>query len=175
MVTKYFKKRGLIVLGFTGAGIGMLMVGGSDMLPFIGDNKPWYVIAGLCLIGGIGGMISIPVLPEMMEVYESDEVLSIKYEKDEVENMVSGLFIAGTSLGEIIGPFMSSYLTKYYGFQTAYDVYALLVFGFVILYFLFCGACSMFVCVTPNQQPLEGGDFEVIDFADYNTGRSTKH
>ena len=48
----------------------------------------------------------------MMEVYETDEVLSIKYEKTDVENMVSGLFIAITSIGEMLGPFMSSNLQK---------------------------------------------------------------
>jgi len=39
-------------------------------------------------------MISIPVLPEMLECIEEDEELATKYDMETIENVISGLFIS---------------------------------------------------------------------------------
>ena len=39
-------------------------------------------------------MISIPVLPEMLESIEEDSMLAEKYDIESIENYTSGLFIA---------------------------------------------------------------------------------
>ena len=39
IITKYIKKRGLMLIGFLGIVIALLMIASSDLLPFIGDNK----------------------------------------------------------------------------------------------------------------------------------------
>lgn len=46
------------------------------------------------MIGFSSGMISIPVLPEMLECIEENEELSSKYDMESVENLISGLFIS---------------------------------------------------------------------------------
>lgn len=110
--TSRMKKRGVLIIGFSCITVAMLMIGGCiEVLPFIAGHESQYVFFGLCIIGGAGGLISIPVLPEMMEVYEEDEALMASTERDQVENMVSGLFVTCSSLGEILGPLMSSYLS----------------------------------------------------------------
>jgi len=45
-------------------------------------------------MGLSAGMVSIPVLPEMLESIEEDEELSSKYDIEHVENTISGLFIS---------------------------------------------------------------------------------
>ena len=67
------KKRGVIIIGYCCITIAMLMIGGCvEILPFIWSHESQFVFFGLCIIGGAGGLISIPILPEMMEVYEED-------------------------------------------------------------------------------------------------------
>ena len=70
----------------------MLMIGGSDtLLEF--QKQPVFVFLGLCMIGLSTGMITIPVLPEMLESVESDPELAAKYDMQSFENLISGLFI----------------------------------------------------------------------------------
>ena len=46
------------------------------------------------MIGLSAGMVTIPVLPEMLECIEEDEELSSKYDMITVENYISGLFVS---------------------------------------------------------------------------------
>ena len=61
-------------------------------------------------------MITIPVLPEMLDTVEEDEILTSKYDMQVVENLISGMFVSVQSIGEAIGPILSSYLTDTYNF-----------------------------------------------------------
>ena len=45
------------------------------------------------MIGLSCGMISIPVLPEMLECIEEDDAVMNKYDIETIENTISGLFI----------------------------------------------------------------------------------
>ena len=88
-------------------------------------------------------MISIPVLPEMLECIDEDEELSKKYDPTTVENVTSGLFISFQSIGEAVGPVAASSLSEAYGFQTAQDIYCWVLTFFFVSYFFTCGMCSM--------------------------------
>jgi hypothetical protein len=46
------------------------------------------------MIGLSAGMVTIPVLPEMLECIEEDEELALKYDMVTVENYISGLFVS---------------------------------------------------------------------------------
>lgn len=61
-------------------------------------------------------MISIPCLPEMLESIEEDPELASIYDPEQVENFISGLFVIVQSLGEAVGPMISSSLAEAYGF-----------------------------------------------------------
>jgi hypothetical protein len=108
------QKRGLIIVGLTVIQIAMLMIGGSDTLDdvlanFHGDS--FFIFLGLCLVGLSAGLVSIPVLPEMLESIEQDEELASQYELDDMENLISGLFVSFQSAGEALGPSVASILS----------------------------------------------------------------
>lgn len=44
-------------------------------------------------MGLSAGMITIPVLPEMLETVEDDPKIMAKYDMESIENACSGLFI----------------------------------------------------------------------------------
>ena len=80
--------------------------------------------------------------------------------------MVSSLFIAASSSGEILGPFMSSFLSYYYDFVTAYETYSLVLVCFVALYILLCGGWHMFSCCEVPTESL--GDEEILQLVEGN-------
>ena len=73
----------------------MLMIGGSDFLDSIinFDRQPVFVFIGLILVGLSAGLVSIPVLPEMLESVETNEKLQEKFDLAGMESLISGLFI----------------------------------------------------------------------------------
>ena len=110
LLTQRMKKRGIILIGFIQITFAMLMIGGSDSL-FEFQKQPVFIFIGLCIVGLSAGMITIPVLPEMLESIEEDPELSMKYDMESVENYTSGLFIAFQSMGEALGPIAGSIIT----------------------------------------------------------------
>ena len=107
------------------------------------------------MIGMSAGMVSIPVLPEMLESIEDDDTLREKYDMETVENVISGLFVSFQSIGEAIGPMISSYLTEEYGFTISQEAYSLVLLIFCVSYFLTCGNFSMFTKEEPFNQEEE--------------------
>ena len=99
---------------------------------------------GLTLTGLSAGLVTIPVLPEMLESVESDKELADKFDLAGMESLISGLFIFFQSIGEASGPVVSSYLTDKYGFTTSQEVYTAYLTIFFIAYFFTCGNFSMF-------------------------------
>lgn len=143
LMTQRMKKRGIIVIGFVMITVAMLMIGGSDSIIEF-QKQPVFIFLGLCIIGLSAGMVSIPVLPEMLECVADDEELSGMYNMETIENVISGLFISFQSIGEAIGPVVSSYLTHHLGFQISQEIYAGILTLFFVAYFLMCGGMSIF-------------------------------
>jgi cyanate permease len=65
LLIQKISRRATIFLGIIALGIGMAFVGTSKELGL--DNNPALIILGLMIIGAASGMVSIPVLPEMLE------------------------------------------------------------------------------------------------------------
>lgn len=143
LLTQRVEKRGIILIGFVLITLAMAMIGGSDQL-FQFQKQPVFVFIGLCVMGVSAGMVSIPVLPEMLDSIGEDEELGKKYDKEMLENYISGLFVSFQSLGEAIGPMVSSYLADTYNFQTSQESFSFLLFIFFISYFFSCGNFKMF-------------------------------
>ena len=104
------------------------------------------------MIGLSAGMVTIPVLPEMLEAIEDDEELSHKYDMMTVENYISGLFVSFQSLGEALGPMFGSLLTDQFGFAMSQEIYAAILTIFFSAYFLLCGNFSMFIDTRKKKQ-----------------------
>jgi MFS family permease len=60
-------------------------------------------------------------------------------EKEVLQNKISGIFIASQGLGEALGPVLGSVFEELVGFRSSQDIVALVLLGFMILYFIFCG------------------------------------
>lgn len=93
LLTQRIKKRGVIIVGFIIIAIAMTMIGGSDVI-FKFQRQPVFIFLGLCLIGVSAGLVSIPVLPEMLEAVEVNKELAEKYDMESIENYISGLFVS---------------------------------------------------------------------------------
>ena len=65
LFTQKLPKRAVIMIGIILMSIGIFFVGTSKTLSL--ENSPTMIILGLMIIGSAAGMISIPVLPEMLE------------------------------------------------------------------------------------------------------------
>ena len=92
LLTDMFKKRGLILIGFFLITLAMLMIGGTDAIPIFYKN-PFFIFIGLCLMGLSTSLCTIPCLPEMLEAIEEDPEMIDKYDDEELENVISGLFV----------------------------------------------------------------------------------
>ena len=115
LFTERLPKRAVILIGIMMMSLGMFFVGTSKSIGL--ENNPALILLGLMIIGASAGMISIPVLPEMLEAI--DERDDKKYNLEELNNFISGIFVTCTGLGEFIGPVLSSFLNERYGFREA--------------------------------------------------------
>ena len=140
LFTERLPKRAVILIGILMMSIGMFFVGTSKSLGL--ENNPAMIILGLMIIGAAAGMISIPVLPEMLEAIE--ESSDKNYNVEELNNYISGIFVTCTGLGEFIGPVLSSFLNDRYGFREAQDIYANIIMAFAIIYFFSVGHIYIF-------------------------------
>jgi MFS family permease len=118
LLTDRFKKRGLILIGFICLTFAMLMIGGTDAIEIFYKN-PFFIFLGLCIMGLSTSLCTIPCLPEMLDAIEEDPSFDNRYDEEELENVISGLFVTVQSLGEAIGPMVSSLLVDNYGFRNA--------------------------------------------------------
>lgn len=108
LLTDRLPKRGIIVIGFFIAIFCMLLIGGKNLITAYDEVTAKTLVTGLCVFGASMAFVSVPILPEMMEAYEEDENLSKNFSKESVENTVSGISVSASSLGEFIGPLISS-------------------------------------------------------------------
>jgi len=148
LFTDRLPKRAVILIGIVLMSIGMFFVGTSKSLGL--ENNPAMIILGMMMVGAAAGMISIPVLPEMLEAIE--ERNDRKYEIEELNNYISGIFVTCTGLGEFIGPVLSSFLNEKYGFREAQDIYANVIMVFALIYFFSVGHFYIFFRTEKEKQ-----------------------
>jgi MFS family permease len=164
LLTQRMRKRGIILIGFLLIAMAQAMIGGSDFL-FQFQKQPVFIFIGLCFIGLSAGMVTIPVLPEMLESIEDDSELSHKYDMEQVANFISGMFVTYQSIGEAIGPMISSTIAEYYSFTVSQEFFAIVLLIFSFCYFSFCGNFAMFGKDTRHfgSKMQEGEDLSLID------------
>ena len=147
--------------------IGIFFVGTSKTLSL--ENSPTMIILGLMIIGSAAGMISIPVLPEMLEAIE--EKKDRNYNMEALNDYISAIFVTSTGLGEFIGPTLSSMLNVKYGFRESMDIYANIVLIFALLYFMSVGHFFIFIRTDRERSlstPMEQKHVELSEMTDSN-------
>lgn len=113
----------------------MFLIGTSPLLSL--DRSSTTIMIGLLILGFSAPMISIPLLPDMLESIEV--ATDLNYDDGEVNNLAASLFVTCSGVGEALGPILNSVLKKFYGFERAYEIFGLMFFSFAFIYFLFCG------------------------------------
>ena len=118
----------------------VFMIGASPLLN-LQDSIQW-VFTGLALCGFTASLITVPLLPEML-----DQIIS-KYpalkDSEELNDSASGYFNGCLGVGEAIGPVVASQLVATMGFRSGCDVLALVLFVYTLFYFLFNGRSEIF-------------------------------
>lgn len=149
------------------------MIGGSDFL-FQFQKQPVFIFIGLCVMGLSAGLVTIPVMPEMLEAIEDDAELSQKYDMEQVANFISGLFVTYQSMGEAIGPIISSSIAEWYNFTASQEFFAIVLFMFSFFYFSMCGNFSMFGGDSRLRvsRIMEGEDLSLIENENHLSNRS---
>jgi hypothetical protein len=68
------------------------MIGGNEYIREY-NKESFFILWGLIIIGCSAGMVTIPVLPEMLDVINEDKEIIDKYDNEYIQNVISGLFI----------------------------------------------------------------------------------
>ena len=146
------------------------------------------ILCGLVVMGLGAPMVSIPVLPEVLDSLEQRKDLN--YDQDQVNNRVTSYFVCATGIGEAVGPITSSSLEHLVGFSHAYEIFGLTLITFTVIYFVFCGGfeiCRAADTIDLNQsnssvsvRSMRGSKIGVIRYMTCSFGqnlyeRNTKH
>lgn len=89
ILTSRLRKPGVICLGYLVISVGLLLTGPSKVLGIY--NSPAFIILGLAIMGFGCGLIIIPVMPDMIEAVDERK---LGIDEVELNNNISGLFIA---------------------------------------------------------------------------------
>jgi hypothetical protein len=70
-LTARMQKRGVLIIGYFLITLGLFLIGSVTLFSFVlSGPHPIVIFVGLMIVGMAGALVAIPVLPEMMEVYE---------------------------------------------------------------------------------------------------------
>lgn len=64
--------------------------------------------------------------------------------QSEISDNFSGIFNCAGGLGQIVGPSVAGAIDDKFGYNWTFDVVALVVFGYLLIYFLVCGGFGSF-------------------------------
>lgn len=154
-ITSRYSKRGVVFFGLVIQNVGINVTGFDNR----GD---WKLTVGFTLLGlvlfGVGtAMVTIPIMPEILEAIEEHPKHRDGFNELVMQNNVAGYFIVCQAVGETCGPLTSSFLKLHYRFRPAQQFLGIIVSVFLILYILFCGVKSFFMNVKrgSGQRALE--------------------
>lgn len=110
--------------------IGCFMLGPSEILHF--PNSLFLVVPGQIIMG-----MSIPftIVSAYQELYDAVIMTGKHFEPNALNDVLVALFNTFFSLGLTIGPLCGAYITIATDFRFTCDIYALILLGFMVLYF----------------------------------------
>jgi len=131
---KILQKRAVLWIGLA------LMITGVELtgMPLDHDNHLSEVILLGNAVFGLGfSMVTIPVMPEIIEAIEG-RYLKGSYDEQTLYNNISGYFVMCQAAGESFGPFLSSILELNFNFRPTQHILFWIIISFLALYFLCC-------------------------------------
>ena len=123
-------KRGIMVLGLFLQAIGMFITGIEQVKSF--HNPGAFALLGMIIYGFGLGMVTIPVMPEILEGIE------VEYDNDFNDqllyNHVSGFFIMSQAVGETCGPLTQALVELTLDFRPTQEIFVSLLVVFTLIY-----------------------------------------
>jgi MFS family permease len=117
--------------------IGLLMISLGCL--FIYPVKPipqniFFILVGLCLIGGAGAPINVPSLINMsscLKIYDKN------LDEFTANDIASTLYTIANNIGDFIGPTLGGFLSTKIGFKYCCVFLSFFFFGYLLIYFWF--------------------------------------
>ena len=141
MTTK-LTKRCVLAMGLFIVASGVYISGRETILHW--DYVPAFVLLGIGIFGCGMAMITIPVIPEILEGIEHDKRYAGKYDEQILYNNMAGYAVVAQGIGESLGPTTSSLLEKEYMFRPTQLGLVIFLYAFILIYFLCCGRSEFF-------------------------------
>lgn len=135
-------RRGVILIGLILITVGMLVTGLDKVYNF--ENPGVFTLIGLAIYGFGFAMISIPVMPEILEGIESSDEIVDDYDEQQLFNSCAGWFVVCEAIGETLGPLSSSLLEKRIDFRPTQKALAIALGIFIFTYVLSCDPITFF-------------------------------
>ena len=139
-------RRVVLLIGLILFSISIYMVGTSPMLGI--DDVSSTILAGLFLMGFAAVMITVPLIPEILNSIESQLPW---LEGEELNNVISGYLNSCIGIGEAIGPIASGLLTESLGFRHALDLAGTFILFFTLVYAI----CNISVGPCLREKPVD--------------------
>merc|ERR1712029_861526 len=121
----------VILIGCLLFSMSLYLIATSPLL-HLKDNS-LVILVGMLLLGWSSVMVTVPMIPEVLDCIE---IQFPHLEGEELNNVIAGYFNSCLGIGEVLGPVASGILVESYGFRSANDLTASLVFIFCLIFLL---------------------------------------
>jgi MFS family permease len=171
-IVPYFALRRLMISGLIWIGIFTSFYGPSDIIGV--EGKVWMSSAALFCAGLTSALSLLPVIPEMIDESKRDDDISPHLDKqvniDVLNDHVSGLYNFFFALGNVIGPLLGNWMYVSYGGPVTFDLMALYIVMFALLYFFWCD--DLF---HKRPDPNEGNFLLEVDMSHFSYEKDLVH
>lgn len=140
-LTAKVNNRAILFVGIVFAQVGMLMTGITNLKE--GHHTSAFVILGIIIFGFGFAMLTIPVMPEILEAIE-ETYNEGEYDDQTLYNHLAGYFVFGQALGESLGPALSSLLNARFDYTSTQLILAAFVAVFLVVYLALCDYRTFF-------------------------------
>ena len=129
--------------------IGIILMTIATLMTGVESQKSEHITTAFVLSGqaifGVGfSMITIPVMPEILEGIENERHLCQNMDEQALYNNLSGYFVVCQALGESVGPTISALLEIRFDFRPTQFILMYIVIFFLTFYCIFCDATKFF-------------------------------
>ena len=108
------------------------------------------MLIGTAIFGMGYSMITIPVMPEILEAIEDRKDLSDNMDEDALYNNLAGYFVVCQAVGESSGPALSSALNTRFDLEETQHMLAIFVGIFLASYMVLCDCRAFFSSPKPQ-------------------------
>ena len=87
-------------------------------------------------------LLTTTTFPELVDSVEICKTYKL-YDIDEMNNYLSGFYVLLFSLGSVFGTFFGNFIVGLIGYELAFVVLGLMMWGYTLIYALLCGLSDL--------------------------------